>query len=167
MGTQKAVLKGACTKAPWGYGSVYHTKKPNCLCFHAFFWRCHKHLIRELSIREAALRWQTSAPVRTDGEQRRTTVHQGHSVQGGSFTPQLQQPQSKHIFFLGLSQLQANFPITHSTCRLISHVFCEVLPALTNSNHKYLGKKQMHTAADTSLAQSFVRGTQLTVCLSE
>lgn len=132
-----------------------------------FFWRCHKHLIRELSIREAALRWQTSAPVRTDGEQRWTTVHQGHSVQGGSFTPQLQQPQSKHIFFLGLSQLQANFPITHSTCRLISHVFCEVLPALTNSNHKYLGKKQMHTAADTSLAQSFVRGTQLTVCLSE
>lgn len=38
--------------------------------FLEFFWGCHKHLIRELSIREAALRWQTSGPARTDGEQR-------------------------------------------------------------------------------------------------
>lgn len=34
------------------------------------FWGYHKHLIRELSVREAALGWQTPAPVRTDGEQR-------------------------------------------------------------------------------------------------
>lgn len=36
--------------------------------FLGVFRGCRKHLIRELSSREAALRWQTSAPARTDGE---------------------------------------------------------------------------------------------------
>lgn len=108
-------------------------------------WGCHKHLIRELSIREAALRWQTSAPARTDGEEYTVCAHQ--LIQGSSSTPQLRGVTSpgtscvvkwkRIIVFMRLSHQKGHFPVTnYSMCRFSVNIFPEGLRVLPETMHR-------------------------------